>query len=55
MNEIINEVEEMTNEQYKIQALTMIRTLRIIAKETQDIETVLEALDTIEETIKIPQ
>ena len=54
MNDIINEVDRMTNEQYKIQALAMIRTLQIIA-ETQNKETILEVLKTIEETIKKPQ
>lgn len=54
MNEIINEVAGMTPEQYKIQALAMIRTLQIIAKETQKIETILEVLNVIEETTKNP-
>ena len=55
VNKNKSEVEEMTNEQYKTQLLITIRTLRIIAKETKSIDTILEALNTIEETIKKPQ
>lgn len=55
MNQNTSEVEYMTNEQYETQLLITVRTLRIIAKETKSIETILEALDTIEETIKKPQ
>ncbi len=54
MNQNTSEVEYMTNEQYETQLLITVRTLRIIAKETKSIETILEALDTIEETIKKP-
>ena len=55
MHEITNEVEYMTNEQYETQLLITVRNLLILAEETQNIEVVIKALKTIEDTIKKPQ